>query len=45
MHLVYPPKISQKHCFQFILGRLLYPREMKNKGYAKFGGGGEEGGK
>ena len=31
-----PPKILQKHCFQFLLGRLLYPGEMKNKGYAKF---------
>ena len=40
-----PPKIFQKHCFQFLLGRLQYPEEMKNKGYAKmfffWGGGGE----
>ena len=33
-----PPKIVQKHCFQFLLGRLLHPGEMKNKGYAKFYG-------
>ena len=32
------PKILRKHCFQFLLGRLQYPGEMKNKGYAKFGG-------
>ena len=25
-----------KYCLQFLLGRLNYPREMKNKGYAKF---------
>ena len=38
-----PPQILHKHCFQFLLGRLQYPGEMKNKGYAKFlffGGGG-----
>ena len=33
-----PPKILQKHCFQFPLRRLLYPGEMKNKGYAIFYG-------
>ena len=27
------PKILHKHCFQFLLGRLQYPGEMKNKGY------------
>ena len=31
-------KILHKHCFQFLLGRLWYPGEMKNKGYAKFWG-------
>ena len=31
MHLICPRK-----CFQFLLGRLQYPGEMKNKGYAKF---------
>ena len=35
-----PPKILHKHCFQFLLGRLCYPGEVKNKRYAKFGGGG-----
>ena len=30
-------QILHKHCFQFLLGRLLYPGEMKNKGW---GGGG-----
>ena len=38
-----PPRISHKHCFQFLLVRLYHPGERKNKGYAKFGGaGGEE---
>ena len=40
MHLVSPPKILHKYCFQFLLGRLQYPGEMKNKDYAEFGGGG-----
>ena len=35
-----PPKILQKDCFQFLLGRLLYPGKMKNKSYATFGVGG-----
>ena len=35
-----PPKILRKHRFQFLLGRLKYPGEMKSKSYAKFGGGG-----
>ena len=39
-----PPKILHKHCFQLLLGRLKYLVEVKNKGYAKFGGG-EGGGK
>ena len=41
------PKILHKHCFQFLLGRLLWTGEMKNKGYAIFflgGGGGGRGG-
>ena len=33
-----PFKILHKHCFQFLLGRLYYPGELKNKGYAKFWG-------
>ena len=32
------PKILHKNCFQVPLGRLLYPGEMKTKGYAKFWG-------
>ena len=39
MHFISPIKILHKHCFQFLLGQLQYPGEMKNKGYAKFGGG------
>ena len=34
MHLICPPN---KHCFEYLLGRLQYPEEMKNKGSAKFG--------
>ena len=38
-------QILHKHCFQFLIGRLLYPGEMKNKGHAIFfffgGGGGQ----
>ena len=44
MHLLLP-RILHKHCFQFLFGRLWYPEEMKNKGYAIFfffGGGGEQ---
>ena len=41
MHLIPPQKILHKHCFPFLLGRLLYPGEMKNIGYAKFGVGGK----
>ena len=32
------PKILHKHCFQFFVGRLWYPGEMKSKGYVKFWG-------
>ena len=35
MHLFCPQIL---HCFQFLLGRLWYPGEIKNKGYAKFWG-------
>ena len=32
MHAPYlPPKILHNHCFQFLLGRLQYPGEMKTK--------------
>ena len=37
------PQILHKHCFPFLFGRLLYPGEMKNIGYAKFGVGGQIG--
>ena len=37
MHLICLPKFCiSMHCFQFLLGQLEYPGEMKNKGYAKF---------
>ena len=32
------PQILHKHCFQFLLGLTMVPRENKNNGYAKFGG-------
>ena len=35
MHLVCPLNILYKHCFQFLLGRLQCPGEMKNKGLCK----------
>ena len=35
-----PPKILHNHCFQFFLGITVIPREIKDNGYAKFGGGG-----
>ena len=41
-YLIPPPphtQILHKHCLQFLLGRLYYPGEMKNKGFAKFGRG------
>ena len=31
-------KTMHNHCFLFILGRLQYPGEIGNNGYAKFGG-------
>ena len=38
-HLPPPPpkKKMRTFGFQFLLGRLQYPEDMKNKGYAKFG--------
>ena len=43
MHLVYlPPPLKKKihnHCFQFLLGITVVPREIQDNGYAKFGGG------
>ena len=32
------PQILHKHCFQFLLGLTMVPRENKNNTYAKFGG-------
>ena len=32
------PQILHKHCFQFLLGLTMVPRENKNNAYAKFGG-------
>ena len=37
MHLV-PPKILYNHCDRFLTGRLLYPGEIGNNGYAKYWG-------
>ena len=34
MHLICPPNNLHKYRFQFVLGQLLYPGEIKNKGYA-----------
>ena len=31
------PQILHKHCFQFLLGLTMVPRENKNNAYAKFG--------
>ena len=35
-------KILHKHCFQFLYGRTMVPRENKNNAYAKFGGTNKE---
>ena len=32
------PQILHKHCFQFLSGLTMAPRENKNNTYAKFGG-------
>ena len=32
------PQILHKHCFQFLLGLTMVPRENQNNAYAKFGG-------
>ena len=31
------PQILHKHCFQFLLGLTMVPRENQNNAYAKFG--------
>ena len=33
------PKIIHNHCFHFLLGITVDPREIEGKGYAKFWGG------
>ena len=38
------PQILRKHCFQFLLGLTMVPRENKNNAYSKLGGGGGVGG-
>ena len=42
MHLVPPPakKRLHNHCFQFLMGIIDIPREIKDNCYAKFRGGG-----
>ena len=36
------PQILHKHCFQFLLGHTMVPRENKNNAYANFGGTNKE---
>ena len=38
MLFVCQPKILHKHCFQFLLGVKMAPRETENNSYAKFWG-------
>ena len=38
MLFVFQPKILHKHCFQFLLGVKMAPRETENNSYAKFWG-------
>ena len=38
MLFVCHPKILHKHCFQFLLGVKMAPRETENNSYAKFWG-------
>ena len=33
-----PPQILHNHCFQFLLGIAVLPREIEDDGYAKFWG-------
>ena len=32
-----PPQILHNHCFQFLLGITLVPKEIENNGYTKLG--------
>ena len=36
MHLNIHPKLLHNHCFQFLLGITVVPREIKDNTYAKF---------
>ena len=38
MLFVFHPKILYKHCFQFLLGFKIAPRETEDNAYAKFCG-------
>ena len=38
MHLVCPPIILHNHCFQFLLGIIVVPREIYDNGYVKIFG-------
>ena len=38
MFFVRHPQILHKHCFQFLLGVKMAPREIENNAYAKFRG-------
>ena len=38
MFFVRRPQILHKHCFQFLLGVKMAPRETENNAYAKFRG-------
>ena len=40
IHLVYPPKFWYKHCFQFLLGFTIAPREINTINAFFFVGGG-----
>ena len=39
MLFVWHPKILHKHCFQFLSGVKMAPRETENNAYVKFWGG------
>ena len=36
MHLAYPAKFCIPHCFQFLLGFTVVPREIEDNGYINF---------
>ena len=39
MHPFLPPQIFPNHCFQFLLGITVVPREIEDNGYENFWGG------